>query len=386
LNPIKQSAKNVLALMMSLTPDGDEPVENEELCEQLAVGKVSERDILDAIYYLSDRSAVKTIGDIDGATVLLPHGRFLYYEMMENEKPDVQTLSPGTGVINNFGSMVNSPIQQGTVNSSQTMNLSRQEAKTDEITKPINSQQNRCVVILTALSLEFNAVAAHIENLASVTHSNGTIYEQGIFNANARQWNVAVVEIGAGNTAAAVETERAVNFFDPQVILFVGVAGGIKDVELGDVVAATKVYDYAAGKSKIDFEPRPHLFRSTYRMEQRARAEARRTAWLQRLSNVPERQPKVIVNAIAAGEQVVASKRSETYHLIRSSYGDAVAVEMEGFGFLHSAHINQQVDALVIRGISDLINGKSRADATGSQEIAAAHASAFAFEVLANLS
>lgn len=240
-----------------------------------------------------------------------------------------------------------------------------------------------CAAILTALPVEYLAVRAHLTDIHEETHSKGTIYERGKFAADGSTWDVGIVEIGAGNPGAALEAERAIAYFNPDVILFVGVAGGIKDVALGDVVASTKVYGYESGKAEETFRPRPEVGLSSYGLEQRARAEARKADWLQRLTAVPSLTPRVFVAPIAAGEKVVASTESEVFQFLRSNYGDAIAVEMEGFGFLDTARANQQVSALVIRGISDLIYNKTEADKEGYQKIAANHASAFAFELLA---
>jgi nucleoside phosphorylase len=241
-------------------------------------------------------------------------------------------------------------------------------------------------VILTALPVEYMAVRNHLADLREEMHPQGTIYERGKFVANATSWEVGIVEVGAGNAGAAVEAERAIAYFNPSVILFVGVAGGIKDVALGDVVAATKVYGYESGKAKLKFQPRPDLGLSTYSLIQRARAESKKSDWLQRLTSVvPDSNPRVFVAPIAAGEKVIASSKSDVFKFIQLNYGDAIAVEMEGRGLLQAAHANHQVSALVIRGISDLIDGKSEADAGGSQEMAARNASAFAFEILAKL-
>lgn len=234
-------------------------------------------------------------------------------------------------------------------------------------------------VILTALPLEYLAVRGHLSNVSEQTHQKGTVYETGHFE----DWEIQVVETGPGNQTAAIETERAIQHFSPNVVMFVGVAGGIKDVQLGDVVAATKVYGYESGKAGAAFLPRPEVSSSAYPLEQRARSESKKLDWLQRIPPQPQQQPPNIhVAPIAAGEKVVSSTRADVFAFLRQQYSDAVAVEMEGRGCLAAARANSDVQAIVIRGISDLIDKKEESDQAGWQSMAARNASAFAFEIL----
>jgi nucleoside phosphorylase len=53
---------------------------------------------------------------------------------------------------------------------------------------------------------------------------------------------------------------------------------------------------------------------------------------------------------------------------------EAVAVGMGGAGFLEGAHLNAGVMALIVRGISDLLDDKEQADHDGWQRRAADHA------------
>jgi nucleoside phosphorylase len=209
------------------------------------------------------------------------------------------------------------------------------------------------------------------------------VYERGLFGGEDRKWDILLVQTGANNQHSTLETERAIQHFDPAVALFIGVAGGLKDVAIGDVLAATKVYGYESGKANQGFEPRTEIGLSSYALEQRAIVEAKSEQWLSRIADrSSSKSPRAFVGPIAAGEKVVADKRSSIYQFLRKQYSDALAVEMEGLGFLTAVRANRNVEALVVRGISDCIDGKAEADALGSQEHAARNASAFAFEIL----
>jgi hypothetical protein len=119
---------------------------------------------------------------------------------------------------------------------------------------------------------------------------------------------------------------------------------------------------------------------------QQARAVARRGRWLERIKPAPPQPPPAaLVKPIAAGGKVVADDRSRTARLLAQSCGDAVAVDMESHGFLHGAYANEGVSALVVRGVSDLLAGKDEDSDRQWQPIAARHAAAFAFELLADL-
>ncbi|MFE2585868.1 nucleosidase [Streptomyces sp. NPDC059378] len=235
-------------------------------------------------------------------------------------------------------------------------------------------------VILTALPLEYEAVRARLTDVRRREAPSGTRFDTGSLPGT--PWEVAVAEIGMGSETAAVITNEAHSWLKPEVLLFVGVAGSLKDdVRIGDVVVATKVYAYHGGKQTPDgFLARPGAWPASHRLLQAARAALRRgTGW-----HDPE--PPVHFAPVAAGDVVLADAGSELTAFLKRTFNDAAAIEMEAAGVAQAAQLTGTLQALVIRGISDLADGnKGAADAAGSQPRAATHAATAAAATLAEL-
>jgi len=112
---------------------------------------------------------------------------------------------------------------------------------------------------------------------------------------------------------------------------------------------------------------------------------AKTPKWCDRLNpDFPGGWPEAADRADRRWRGVVASKKSDTAKFLKKQYGDTLAVEMEGRGFLEAVHIHSLLGT-VVRGISDLLSKKTVADQAGWQERAADAASAVAFEILARL-
>ncbi|MFJ5220566.1 5'-methylthioadenosine/S-adenosylhomocysteine nucleosidase [Streptomyces sp. NPDC088354] len=243
------------------------------------------------------------------------------------------------------------------------------------------------LVVLTALPLEYQAVLAHLTNLETHVHETGTRVDEGSLPGT--PWRVALAELGEGNTGAGVLTERISSWLKPAALLFIGVAGSLKDdINIGDVVAATKIYAYQGGKVDTSgFYARPSVWESSHWLEQAARQALRSDDWIVHIrGRRPQPTPRVHFKPVAAGDVVLNARDSPLSLQLRQNYNDAVAIEMESAGFARAAHLAGQLPVLTIRGISDKADGnKHAADANGSQPAAAAHAAAAAIAVITAL-
>ena len=238
-------------------------------------------------------------------------------------------------------------------------------------------------LFVTALNLEFIEVRGHLVEVRE-RNADGVVYAVGAFMHERQRCEVIVALAGMGNVEASLATERAIKEFTPDYAFFVGIAGGLKEeLRLGDVVAAERVYAYESGKAQKEFRSRPKAPLVSFASIQRANAVAREKKWLNRIKPAPAREPSAYVRPIAAGEKVVDSHESEVYLLIKQNYGDAYAVAMEEFGFAAAAQAHPTLTFAVVRGISDAAQDKAHVEKQNSQELAARHAAAFAFEMLA---
>lgn len=243
------------------------------------------------------------------------------------------------------------------------------------------------IVIQTALILEQQSVIDRLSNICDYVHPvSKTIYKVGNYLSNDNKLQIFIGRTNQTNTNAAIETERIIQHFNPSYIFFVGVAGGLKDVVIGDIVIGSDVYGYERGKAKNEFFPRPQFGFSSYELEQQAVNFSISKEWEKQSSLFVNQkfQDKILIytGTIASGEKVLGSTDSELYKFLKTNCSHALAVDMEGLGFLEACRPYPLIKSLLIRGISDLVDGKECTDQEGSQSYASKNATEFLFGLI----
>ncbi|WOC31772.1 MULTISPECIES: 5'-methylthioadenosine/adenosylhomocysteine nucleosidase [Caproicibacterium] len=194
--------------------------------------------------------------------------------------------------------------------------------------------------IIGAMEVEVEQLLEHMQQTGSKTMS-GICFHEGIMAGV----ECVVAQCGIGKVAAAVCTQTMIFLYQPQAVLFEGVAGGIgKDVHIGDLVVATSLVQHDMDTSALG-DPVGYI-----------------SALKEIFLPVPEKtvnlladcaeavyQGHVCKGVIATGDQFIADNAK--MHQLAEDFG-AVACEMEG-GSMAQVCCMAGVNYAVLRSISD---------------------------------
>ena len=241
------------------------------------------------------------------------------------------------------------------------------------------------ILILTPITIEYNGVRKQLipTSIQSETHA-GLQYEIGQFQGSYHNFEIVISRTGSRNTDIALATEKAIQQYNPVIVILTGIAGGVKDVKIGDIVVANKMYGYESGKETEEgFVSRPEVFNCSMDLVGHAEKIGQSAQWKYRSQF--SQSSNVLLGPIISGDKVISSTNSVVYQRLKKHFNDTLALEMEASGFGKVMLYHPYIKFINVRGVSDLLDDKSKTDGEGGQEIAVANAVAFVFELLFQL-
>ena len=170
----------------------------------------------------------------------------------------------------------------------------------------------------------------------------------------------------SGNADPQIPVERMVGLYAPEAMFFVGIACGLRPLNLGDVVTSEQIYAYEYLKTKPPGESdldRSRVMSCVSHLITDVQFFKAKDEWhedferllkkfpdekLAKLKTKPHLHPPAW---IASGEKVLADGRLS---ILNAKHDKIRAGEMEGYGFaVACASHRPQIPWLVVRGISD---------------------------------
>jgi len=240
------------------------------------------------------------------------------------------------------------------------------------------------IVILTSFPIEHNAIFSKLA-LLDEKIVEGNLYKYGNFEGKYGSFRIIAYQTDSGKNAITLAAEKTIRYFQPIAVILAGIAGGGKDLEIGDVVVGTKFYGYDYGaeqemQPRFNFQPKARSY--SFDLLALAQFVARKTIWQKRGVG----RPSVFFGAITSSDaKNIGDIENYSYTLINPPVKDTIAVEMGSYGFGQVMEYHSDIRFINIRGISDLLDRKHRVYNSNSQKHAADNMAAFIFELLNEL-
>lgn len=204
------------------------------------------------------------------------------------------------------------------------------------------------IAILGAMKEEIQEFLHHCDNIIEKSWQGFPFYE-GRMGKN----DLVIAKTGVGKALSAMFTQKMIDLYHPEVILFTGLAGALNhSYKIGDVVLAKDCIQHDMDATPFGFK-RGEIPYTPYRIIESS------NNLLNKAQGYISKDNTVTINTgrILTGDQFINHiKIKEMPYLRDDLAGDAI--EMEGASVGLVAHINE-IPFLLIRIISDKADEKS---------------------------
>ncbi len=205
------------------------------------------------------------------------------------------------------------------------------------------------IVILGAMDSEIESFLSVMDG-RQAHHWHGFEHHQGEIEGR----TVLVGKSGVGKVMAAMVTQRLIHEYQPDAVLFTGLAGSLQPhIEIGDTLIARDLVQHDMETSQIGY-PRGQIPFTDWRF----------VPGDERLLRIAEgfqpTQGRAHLGRICTGDQFITHREMTSHaYLTGELAGDAV--EMEGASVAQGCAVNR-VPCLVARTISDKADGSAAAN------------------------
>lgn len=189
------------------------------------------------------------------------------------------------------------------------------------------------------------AMQEELIELKKYLHINNEkkIYDLIFYEATLNNQNIILTESGIGKTNAARTTQILIDYYKPEVIFNVGVAGGIaKNLKVGDVIISTSLvqhdFDITAFNHPKGYIPN---IGNNIPIDNNL---LNTTKTILDTNNISYKEGVIASGDIFCTKESMATKINTQFK--------ALCVEMEGASIAQTAHLSK-TPCLVIRSISD---------------------------------
>ncbi len=169
------------------------------------------------------------------------------------------------------------------------------------------------------------------------------IYDLIFYEATLNNQNIILTESGIGKTNAARTTQILIDYYKPEAIFNIGVAGGIaKNLKVGDIIISTSLVQHDFDITAFD-HPKGYIpnIGNTIPIDNNL---LNTTKTILDTNNISYKEGVIASGDIFCTKESMATKINTQFN--------ALCVEMEGASIAQTAHLSK-TPCLVIRSISD---------------------------------